>query len=75
MTDSATPNDGPTKQTHPARGVLWGLLFGLGLALLAIVTRTVVLGWLPFILLLVVGTAIGLAWSLFGPARKPKLQP
>ena len=34
----------------------------------------VVIGWLPLALLLIVGTAIGLAWSLFGPAKKPKLQ-
>lgn len=65
---------GGRRQTHPVRGVIWGLLLGLGLALVAIVTRTVVLGWIPVVLLVVVGTAVGLAWGLFGPAKAAKLE-
>lgn len=73
MTD-AEPTETAARKTHPIRGALWGLLTGLGLAIVLIVTRVVTIGWVPLILSLLIGTAVSLVWSLFGPAKQPKLQ-
>lgn len=59
----------PTTRRRPVRGLLWGLILGLGLALTAIGQGWTALGtWPPFLLVLI-GMVIGVAWSTVGPAR------
>ena len=61
-----------TIKRHPIRGFLYGIVFGLGLALVAIGQKWAALGtWPPFILF-VVGIIVGTLWSTFGPAKGPK---
>lgn len=59
----------PTKQIYPVRGVLWGIIFGIGLMVVAIVTKMISLSLGPALLVLVLGIALGTAWSIFGPAK------
>jgi hypothetical protein len=75
MTDSPATPAGHTdlvKTTHPLRGVLWGVLFGLGLMLVLIATNVIRLDLIQMLITLILGIALGMAWSIFGPARKPK---
>jgi hypothetical protein len=59
-------------QRHPVRGAIWGVILGLGLALIAIGQSWAALGtWPPFVILLA-GTVIGIVWSTFGPAKPVK---
>jgi hypothetical protein len=61
-----------TTKRHPIRGFLYGIVFGLGLAFVAIGQKWAALGtWPPFILFLV-GIVVGTLWSTFGPAKGPK---
>lgn len=60
---------------HPIRGFIWGILFGLGLALIAIGQGYAALGTLPPLILLVVGIVLGTLWGLFAPSKKPKGEP
>jgi hypothetical protein len=57
---------GTSKVIHPVRGVLWGLLLGLGLAGLLVSLKVVSLGLVTLIVLVLVGIVL---WSTFGPAR------
>ncbi len=58
-----------TTRRHPIRGLLWGLPFGLGLALVAIGQGWAALGTWPPVLLFVAGVLLGAAWATFGPAK------
>ena len=60
------------KETYPLRGVLWGIMFGLGLMVVAIVAKVIALSLGSALTVLVIGIAIGTTWSMFGPARPPK---
>lgn len=65
----------PKLKRHPIRGALWGLMMGLGVALILINFAVIALGtWMPWI---VVGVFIvlGVLWGLFAPAKKPKAEP
>jgi hypothetical protein len=68
-----TPADQTVKR-HPLRGLLYGLLMGLGIAILLITTNTVAIGTLPPILVVVFSTLFGIIWGLFAPPRKAKDQ-
>lgn len=60
---------------HPIRGLVYGIVFGLGLALVAVGQGLAALGtWPPFLLLLI-GIVVGVVWSMFGPAKGPKASP
>ncbi len=72
MTDPVIPEE-PIRSARPVRGLLWGLMFGLGLTILAVVTNSIVLAPVPMLVTLVAGTLIGILWSMFGPAKKAKL--
>ena len=61
-----------TVKRHPIRGFLYGIVFGLGLALVAIGQSWAALGTLPPFILLVVGIIVGTVWSTFGPPKGPK---
>lgn len=64
-----------TVKRHPIRGFLYGIPFGLGLAMIAVGQKWAALGtWPPFIIFLV-GIAISMVWSTFGPAKGPKGEP
>ncbi len=69
-----TSNSGAAlvKKGHPIRGVLWGIMFGLGLAGVLVVTKVIPLDLTQMIVVLAVGIAAGVLWSLFGPAKAPK---
>lgn len=70
MTTATTAS--ATTKRHPIRGFLYGIPFGLGLAMIAIGQKMVALGtWPPFIIL-IVGILVSMAWSMFGPAKAPK---
>ncbi len=60
---------------HPIRGFIWGIFFGLGLALIAIGQGYAALGTWPPLILLIVGIVVGTLWGLFAPAKKPKGEP
>ena len=71
-----TASTSPYIVRHPGRGALWGLLLGLGLALWAILAAIVTFGsWLPLILIVVAGIAIGVAWSWLAPPKGAKDAP
>jgi len=55
---------------HPIRGVVAGILFGLGLTLLLISLGVVTFGTnAPFVVFAVALVAVVL-WSIFGPVRR-----
>jgi hypothetical protein len=60
---------------HPIRGLLWGLMFGLGLTLLLVVTKVINLDLITMIIVLAAGTLVGVLWGMFGPAKSPKGPP
>ncbi len=61
---------------HPVRGVLWGLLLGLGIAIYMVLFAVIPFGdWLPLLLCVLAGVAIGVAWAYFAPPKKPKGPP
>lgn len=66
---------GTEKVMHPIRGVLWGLLFGIGLAGLLVSLKVVTLDLVMLIVLVLVGVVLGVLWSMFGPARQPRGTP
>ena len=63
------PARAQTKQTRPIRGVLWGMVFGLGLVIVTILTKVIALSLVPAIVVFVIGIVVGTLWSLFGPAK------
>ncbi len=64
-----------TTKKHPIRGFLYGIPFGLGLAMIAIGQKWAALGtWPPFIIF-VIGVLASMAWGMFGPAKAPKGDP
>lgn len=60
------------KQKKPVAGVLWGVVFGLGLSLLSVNFKIIEFAIAPMVVVFVVGVVLGVAWSLFGPAKQPK---
>ena len=64
-----------TVKRHPIRGFFYGIPFGLGLMMIVVGQGWAALGtWPPFIVL-IVGIVVSMAWSTFGPAKKPKGAP
>lgn len=67
-------------QRHPVRGAIWGLILGLGIAiLLTFVWPVIGLDAVAMVAVkwaLIVGGVmlLSILWGLFGPARKPKGQ-
>lgn len=55
---------------HPVRGVLAGLLTGIGAALLLVVLSVIALGTLTPYLCIMGGAVAGLLWALVGPTRR-----
>ncbi len=65
-----TPGETVTKR-HPIRGFLWGLMMGLGLALVAVIIKVMTLTLANLIILTSIGVAFGIVWGLFGPEKAP----
>lgn len=61
-----------TTKRKPVLGVLYGVVLGLGLMLVAIGQGWAALGTWPPFLILIVGIILGTLWSTFGPAKGPK---
>ena len=61
-----------TKKTYPLRGVLWGIMFGLGLTFLLVTFSIIRLDLVQMLVTLIVGIVLATTWSIFGPAKKPK---
>jgi len=58
---------------HPVRGLFWGLFMGVGLGLILIGRGVIAFGeTVPFVIVVLIGMAISVVWSMFGPAKKPK---
>ncbi len=74
MTDVATNTveQQLVKKTHPVRGILWGLMMGLGLSIVLVLTKVIPLDLVPMLIVLVLGTIVGTIWSIFGPAKHAK---
>jgi hypothetical protein len=71
MTVTLTSNES-TVRYHPIRGAIYGLLFGIGLALVLMVFKVLALS-VPMILILgVVFLVLGALWGRFAPVRTPK---
>ena len=60
---------------HPIRGLLWGLVFGIGLASLLVLSTIIVFARLPVAITIAIGTLAGLLWSVIGPPRTTKSPP
>lgn len=68
-------SDRTVKKLRPFRGLFWGLVFGIGLAGVLIVTTTITVSVLGIVAVLVVGLFVGVVWGVLGPAKKPKGPP
>lgn len=64
--------DTTVKKIKPVAGGLWGILFGIGLALLAINFRLISLSMGSALVVVVIGIVLGVVWSIFGPAKAPR---
>ncbi len=63
------------KQTHPIRGLLWGIVFGIGLTFVLVFTKVISLDLTTMIIVFVAATVVGVLWSIVGPAKQPKGAP
>lgn len=61
-----------TLHRHPIRGVIWGLVFGLGVTGLLMVFSIIELSIMNLIIYTAAVTVAGLLWGLFAPPKKPK---
>ncbi len=71
ISDTNTSDALLVKKAHPVRGILWGLVFGLGLTVVLVVTTVISLELTQMIVVLAAGTLFGVLWSVFGPAKPP----
>lgn len=62
----------PTTKRRPIRGLLYGLVLGIGLTLIVVGQGIAALGTWPPFLVLIGGTVFGVLWSTMGPAKAPK---
>ena len=60
---------------HPLRGLLWGVVFGTGLAFSLVFSTIIVFALEPVVITIAIGTVAGLLWSVLGPPRTPKSPP
>ena len=72
MTTTTLTSSATTVRYHPIRGAVYGLLFGVGLALVLMVFKVLALS-VPLILALaVLFLVLGALWGRFAPVRAPK---
>lgn len=65
----------PTVRYHPIRGAIYGLFFGLGLALLLMVFKVLALSVPLIIVLGLLFLVLGGVWGRFAPPRATKEPP
>jgi hypothetical protein len=65
----------PTVRYHPIRGAVYGLLFGLGLALVLMVFKVLALSVPMMIVLGLLFLVLGGVWGRFAPPRRAKNPP
>lgn len=63
--------DAPTVKRRPIAGALFGLLFGVGFALLLAGQAVIALGTLPVVVIPLVCLILGIVWGSLGPPRGP----
>ena len=61
----------PTLQRHPIRGFIWGLITGVGVALLLMVFTVIPLSIPTLGIYAGVSAVLGALWGSFGPPKKP----
>jgi hypothetical protein len=64
-----------TVRYHPIRGAVYGLLFGLGLALVLMVFKVLALSVPIMIVLGLLFLVLGALWGRFAPPRAPQNPP
>jgi predicted lipid-binding transport protein (Tim44 family) len=62
----------PRIRRHPIKGLIGGLLLGLGAAIMLVIYRVIAFGTNTPVVVVVVGVVVGLALSLFAPPRGRK---
>jgi hypothetical protein len=63
----------PTEiKRHPIRGFLWGIITGIGVALILIVTKVITLSIPAMVITIVVVALLATLWGLVGPAKKAR---
>lgn len=60
---------------HPIRGFLYGIFFGLGLALIVVGQGMAALGTWPPLVVFVVGVLAATLWGIVSPVKAPKGAP
>ena len=60
---------------HPIRGFLWGLLMGIGLTLVLVLTKVIGLDLTMMIVVTAIAVLVGVLWSTVAPAKPPKGPP
>ena len=60
------------RKMHPVRGVIGGILFGLGLAIVLGTLGVIAFGSTALYLVIAMGFLAVLAWSTVGPVRSPR---
>ena len=65
----------PKVKRHPIRGALWGLMMGIGVALILINFAVIAFGTIVPWIVIGVFVVLGVLWGLFAPAKKPKGEP
>jgi hypothetical protein len=63
------------RKPHPIRGILWGLIMGIGAAAIAILLKIIPFDLVWALVVLGGGILLGILWSTLGPAKKPKGEP
>ncbi len=63
------------RKPHPIRGILWGLIMGIGAAAIAILLKIIPFELVWALIVLGGGILLGILWSTLGPAKKPKGDP
>ena len=73
-TISATTHPAELRR-HPIRGLLWGLMMGIGLTLVLVVTKVISLDLTMMIVVTAIAMLVAVLWSTVGPAKQPKGPP
>ncbi len=60
---------GPIKR-HPIRGALWGLVGGIGMAMVLISRAVIALGTLTPLVVIALVMVLGVAWAYVAPPKK-----
>jgi hypothetical protein len=59
----------PSLKRHPIRGFVWGLVLGLGVALILVNFAVIALGTLTPWVITLAFAVLGVLWGLFAPAK------